>query len=96
MFIGHQSRPKVDIIVYLIIMLLVEGSVDSNEIKNKFNITTKTFYRYMSYIKNMLFDYEIYYIDIEYDRKTKLHKCVVNSSFKSEKKIVLVCPKIPL
>ena len=86
MFIGHQERPKIDIIVYLIIMLLVEGSVDSNEIKYKFNISTKTFYRYMNYLKLMLYDYEFYFIDIEYDRANKIHKCYSNSDFKSRYK----------
>ena len=41
MFIGSQTRTKIDIIIYLLIMLLVEGSVDSDEIKNKFNIKGK-------------------------------------------------------
>lgn len=86
MFIGSQTRTKIDIVVYLIIMLLVEGRVDSDEIKNKFNLSTKTFYRYMNYLKMILFDFEIYYIDIYYDRKNKVHICKVNALFKSEKK----------
>lgn len=83
MFIGSQLRPKIDVVIYLVIMLLVEGSVDSNEIKNKFNISTKTFYRYMNYIKIILCDFEIYYIDIYYDRSIKKHFCVARTSFES-------------
>ena len=85
MYKGHQLRPKIDIIFYLLIILLIEGSIDSYEVKNKFNISTKTFYRYMTYIKTMLFDYDMYYIDIEYDRFNKIHFCSVNSKFKSSK-----------
>lgn len=84
MFIGQNDRPKNEIIFYLIIILLLEGSVDSNEIKNKFNISTKTFYRYMNFIKLLLFDFEFYFIDINYDRYSKLHICRVNSIFKSQ------------
>jgi len=43
MFIGQNTRPKNEIIFYLIITLLIDGSVDSNDIKIKFNISTKTF-----------------------------------------------------
>ena len=35
MFIGQNDRPKIEIIFYIILILLIEGSVDSNEIKNK-------------------------------------------------------------
>lgn len=86
MFKGSQERTKIDIIIYLLIMLLIEGSVDSNVIKRKFNISTKTFYRYMNYIKMLLFDYGIYYIELEYDRINKIHNCKVNTVFKSQLK----------
>lgn len=85
MFYGQNYRPKIEIVIYLIITLLIEGSVDSNEIKLKFNISTKTFYRYMTFIKLLLSDYDFYYINIEYDRLEKLHKCYVNSDFKNNK-----------
>lgn len=84
MFIGQNLRPKIEIIFYIIVVLLIEGSIDSNEIKNKFNITTKTLYRYMTFIKVMLYDYDFYYIDVYYDYSKKQHLCHVNSKFKSE------------
>ena len=36
MFVRTQKGSKLDIIIYLTIMLLVEGSVDSNDFKIKF------------------------------------------------------------
>ena len=84
MFIGQNNRPKIEIIFYLIITLLIDGSVDSNDIKNRFNISTKTFYRYMIFIKTMLYDFDFYYIDIYYNYSLKHHICSVNCKFKSE------------
>lgn len=83
MFIGQNSRPKIEIIFYLIVVLLLEERVDSNEIKIKFNISTKTLYRYMTFIKVMLYDYDFYFIDVYYDYSKKQHLCIVNSRFKS-------------
>ena len=85
MYVGQNTRPTKEIVCYILITLLVEGCINSDEVKNKFNISTKTFYRYMSFIKLMLSDYDFYYIDIYYDRKNNQHICVSNTLFKSSK-----------
>lgn len=85
MYIGQNTRPLKEIVIYILITLLIEGCIDSDDVKNRFNISTKTFYRYMSFIKLMLYDFEFYYIDIEYDRKKRLHICKVNTYLKSYK-----------
>lgn len=78
MFINKSSFTKNDIIIYLVILLLIERKVDSNLIKNKFNLSNNTFYRYISSIKNVLFEFGFYYVDVYYDSTLKLYICSVN------------------
>lgn len=87
MYIGQGNRNKNEIIVYMMILMLVDGFLDPNEIKNNFNITSLSLYRYISFIKTMIYDFEFYFIDIYYDRKSKLYKCKVNCKIKSDTSI---------
>lgn len=75
MFSGKNFRSKNEILVYMIIELLVEGFLDPQVLKNQFNITSLTLYRYVSIIKNVIFDFDFHYIDVYYDRKVKLYRC---------------------
>ena len=83
MYVGQNYRPKIDVISYMILSLLIEGVLDGSCLKYKFNLTDKTFYRYVSFIKSLLMDYGFYYIDIEYDRKAKMYICRSRCKFKS-------------
>ncbi len=51
---GSKNRTKNEIIIYMIICILIEGKLYSEEVKNKFNLSNLTFYRYMSLIKIQL------------------------------------------
>lgn len=87
MYIGQGIRNKNEIIVYMMISMLVDGFLDPKEIKSLFNITSLSLYRYMAFIKDMIFDFEFYYIDIYYDRKSKIYICKCNSDFKSKQSL---------
>ena len=51
---GSKNRTKNEIIIYMIICILIEGKLYSEEVKNTFNLSNLTFYRYMSLIKIQL------------------------------------------
>ena len=72
---GKQLLSKKDLILYLTNLHLTEKKVDSFVFKNEFNLSSKTFSRYISDIKNVLFDFGLYHIDIFYDREKKLFVC---------------------
>ena len=79
MFVGKQLKSKGEIVILIIIVLLLEGKLDSSIIKKDYNISSKTFSKYISFIKNVLFDFGIYYIDIYFDRDSKMYKCKIYS-----------------
>ena len=80
---GSKNRTKNEIIIYMIICILIEGKLYSEEVKNKFNLSNLTFYRYMSLIKIVLCDFGFYYIEIIYNRIEKCYICNVNIKINS-------------
>lgn len=85
MYIGKNAiHSKNEIMIYIIINLLADGILDSESIRNEFNISSLTLCRYMSFLKTALVEFRIYYIDIYYDRKSKLYRCKSYVQFKSK------------
>lgn len=83
MFLGSGYKTKNEIIVIMIISLLEDGYLNPQDIRNKFNITSITLYRYISFLKNVLVDNNFYYIDIEYDYSNKIYRCKSRTKFRS-------------
>ena len=79
MFKGKQYKDKKELLLYLLIILLTEGRCDSKRFKMEFNISSKTLYRYISFINNVLYDFGLYHVYIYYDRKEKNYICTINS-----------------
>lgn len=75
---GKQLKCKSELIMYLVILLLTEGRIDAVRFKKEFNLSNKTFCRYISNIKNVLYDFGLYYIDIYYDTKLKVYLCKIS------------------
>ncbi len=91
MFTGKNIRSKNEILVFMMIELLVDGFLDPQALKNDFHISSLTMYRYVSLIKNVVFDFDYHYIDIYYDRKTKLYRCKFLNNYRfmdSEKNVL--------
>ena len=77
MRMGSNTIPKNELIIFLMIVLLLEGRVDSKIFMIKYNLSNKTFYRYISELKNILADFGLYFIDIYYDRKEHIYRCKI-------------------
>lgn len=79
MYVGKQNKCKSDLILYLLILLFTEGKVDSVKFKNEFNLSSKTFCRYISQLNNVIYDFGLYHINLYYDRKEKVYICDINT-----------------
>ncbi len=75
MFVGKATHSKNEIMIYIIICLLVDGYLDGELTRNEFNISSLTLCRYVSFLKTVLAEFRMYYIDIYYDRKSRLYRC---------------------
>ena len=78
MYKGNQTHSKLEIVIYIMTLLLIDRRLDPNYIMQKFNLTPLTLVRYISTIKNSLIDFGIYYIEIFYDRKYNVYRCIIN------------------
>lgn len=87
MFSGNNNRMKSDILIYMVITLLIDGSLNPQEIKDKFNIKKLTLYRYMSQIQTIIYDFEFTFIDIYFDKKKKKYICKFNSKLAVQQSI---------
>lgn len=81
MFIGKNTRTKSEILIYMLVKIIIEGLLDPLEIKNEFNLSSLTIYRYFSLIKTMIYEYNFYFIDIYFNRKSKCYECKINGNY---------------
>lgn len=79
MYRGNNNRIKSDILIYIVICLLIDGYVYPQEIRDKFNLKSLTVYRYISQIQTIIYDFELHFIDIYFDRKIKKYICRCNN-----------------
>ena len=78
MFKGKQSHSKLEIIIYILERLLIDGYCNPKYVIAKFNISNQTMIRYIATIKNTLIDFGIYYLEIFYDRNKNIYICHKN------------------
>ncbi len=85
MFVSKTAlHSKNEILIYLLVIMMVEGFIDPQDVKNRFNITSLSLYRYISFIKTMLADYSMYYIDLYYSKQSKKYICKCYVEFNSQ------------
>lgn len=82
MYKGKNTKNKSEIIIYFLLTLFIEGRLKPEEMRVKFNIRSLTMYRYISLIKDIIYDYEFYSIDIYYDKKNREYKYSANADYK--------------
>ena len=82
MYKGKNTKNKSEIIIYFLLTLFIDGRLKSEEMRVKFNIRSLTMYRYISLIKDIIYDYEFYSIDIYYDKKNREYKYSANADYK--------------
>jgi vesicle coat complex subunit len=74
MFKGNQTHTKMEIVLFMFYKLFTEKTLESNYIKNKFNLSNQSFLRYISTIKNLLAEFGFYVYEITYDRTYKKYR----------------------
>lgn len=83
MLIYNRNRSKNEILLFMILKLLIDGSINSNDIIQEFSISSRCFYRYISDIKSMIYNCGLYYIDVYYSKEINKYLCKVNCKFNS-------------
>ena len=77
MYRGSQLHYKQDICLYLLTELLLNKKIDVNYTISFTGISRHTLVRYIASIKNALFDFGCYNLDIFYDRKYSCYRCII-------------------
>ena len=78
MYLGNQSFYKKDICIYILAELLIHKKLDVESILNFTGISRHTLVRYVSSIKNALFDFGYYNIEIYFDRTYSCYRCIID------------------
>ncbi len=73
MFRGNKSVCKNVILIGILLDLIYKGEVKAYDVQRKFNISSKTYNRYISDIRCALYDLGIYDIEIIYIRSKNIY-----------------------
>ena len=75
-----QKENKTTIILYCLTCLLEYGFIYPEQIKEKFNISNRTIYRYISEIKEMFSNYGFDNLEIKYEKvfESNTYRCFKN------------------
>lgn len=77
MYKGNQYFCKNEICIYLMILLLIDKKLDPIVIMRETNISRLTLVRYISTLKNAMFDFGFYNVRIWFDRSYSVYRCSI-------------------
>lgn len=78
MFKGRNTKPKSEIIFYMLVKLFDGKYISYIELFIKFNISQLTFYRYIQTIRNNLCEFGFYNYQLVYKGKLGYKLCSIS------------------